>query len=411
MTDFEHRPAHRLHPSVFMFLFAPYGIATGFVNVTLGFALTTAGVPVAEVAAIVAVGLLPQTWKVLWAPIIDTTLTRKRWYVLAATTTGLAMAATGFVPATAESLPLFYALVFGFNVTVSFLTMSVESLMAHATDDSQRGRAGGWLQAGNLGGLGLGGGAGLWLAEHVQGGWLPATVLGTACIACGAGLVFIDEPPPERERLGRALLDVAADVWSVAASRRGFLAMILFVLPIGTGAAANLWADVAGDWHADADTVAFVGGVMSGLISAAGCLVGGYLCDAMHRLRAYALYGLLLALCAVVMAAAPRTPAMFVVISGAYNFITGLSYAAFTAVSLEAIGRGAAATKYNLLACLANMPIAYMTYYDGKVQTGWGSGSMFLFEAACGVLSIVAFSGILAAVRRYGFGLRVVPVT
>ena len=36
--------------------------------------------------------------------------------------------------------------------------MSTESLLAHAhTPDNLKGRAGGWSQAGNLGGLGLGG--------------------------------------------------------------------------------------------------------------------------------------------------------------------------------------------------------------------------------------------------------------
>jgi len=42
---------------------------------------------------------------------------------------------------------------------------------------------------------------------------------------------------------------------------------------------SNLWAAVAPDWHADADTVALVGGVLNGIISAAGCVVGGWVAD------------------------------------------------------------------------------------------------------------------------------------
>ena len=71
----------------------------------------------------------------------------------------------------------------------------------------------------------------------------------------------------------------------------GPLALLIVFLPIGTGAASNLWAAVADDWHATADTVALVTGALSGIISAAGCLAGGYLCDRLDRKTAYALFG------------------------------------------------------------------------------------------------------------------------
>jgi len=395
----ERRP---IHPSVYMFLFAPYGIATGYVNVTLGYALTQAGVKLEDVASIVAIGLLPQTWKVLWAPIIDTTLTRKQWYVIATVTTGIGMIATGLIPAENSWLWLFEILVFLFNVTVSFLTMSVDSLIAHAVEDAKRGTAGGWLQAGNLGGLGLGGGAGLWIAQHIQGTWLPAAVLGGVCLACALALPLIAEPAADRSGTSTmdALREVAADVWSVARSRAGFLGMVVLFLPIGTGAAANLFADIAGDWSASADSVALVVGLLSGLISIAGCLAGGYLCDLMDRKWAYSIYGVLLALATAAMAAAPHTEAWYVVFACLYNFITGLSYAAFTAITLEAIGKGAAATKYNLLACLSNMPIAYMTKFDGAVQTHYGSSMMLLAEAGAGIVAILVFAAIVVTTRR-----------
>ncbi len=404
MTSDPPVPAHPVHPWIFLVLFAPYGISTGYVNVTLGYALTHAGVSTADVATIVAISLIPQTWKVLWAPIIDTMLSRKRWYMIAAVTTGLGMAATGFVTAGQASLTIYYALVLGFNLTISFLTMSVESLMAHCTLPEQRGRAGGWLQAGNLGGLGLGGGAGLWIVQHVAGGgdWLPALVLGGSCIACSLALPLIAEPAadPGAEGLAENLLRVLKDVWSVARSRPGCLAMIILFMPIGTGAAANLWADVAGDWGASANVVALVSGLLSGLISAFGCIVGGYLCDLMDRKTSYSAFGVALALCAIGMALAPRTPTMFVVFSSLYNFMTGLTYASFTALTLEAIDRGAAATKYNLLACLSNVPIAYMTQLDGSVQTRWGSGAMLYVEAALGFAGIAVFFAIALGTRQ-----------
>ena len=38
----------------------------------------------------------------------------------------------------------------------------------------------------------------------------------------------------------------------------------------------------------------------------------------------------------------------------------GAGYAAYSAVVLEVIGRGAAATKFNLMASVANVPVTFM---------------------------------------------------
>lgn len=45
---------------------------------------------------------------------------------------------------------------------------------------------------------------------------------------------------------------------------------------------------------------------------------------------------------------APHSENVFIVFTPAYAFITGLPYAGFSTFVLEAIGHGAAATKYNL---------------------------------------------------------------
>jgi len=183
-------------------------------------------------------------------------------------------------------------------------------------------------------------------------------------------------------------------------SRAGILALLICFLPIGTGAAANLWSAVADNWNASADTVALVTGVLGGIVSAFGCLVGGYGSDRMDRKAAYALYGLLMAMCAVGMAFAPRTESMYVVFTLIYAFIQGLTYAAFTAVVLEAIGLGAAATKYNVYASLSNMPIAYMTLVDGWAHTRWGAVGLLDVEAAIGVAGILVFVAAAALLPR-----------
>jgi hypothetical protein len=120
----------------------------------------------------------------------------------------------------------------------------------------------------------------------------------------------------------------------------------------------------------------------------------------MDRKTAYALYGLLMAMCTVAMAIAPRTEAMYVVFTLMYAFIQGLTYAGFTAVVLETIGLGAAATKYNLYASLSNMPIAYMTLVDGWAHTRWGAAGLLGAEAAIGVVGIIVFVAVAMVLPR-----------
>ena len=341
-------PSATPHPVVFLILILPFGVMSGYLTVTIVYMLTQAGVPVDESAALVAISYIPHSWKFVWAPLVDTTLSRKTWYLCATVVSGLGIYATGAVPAEAGSLPLLTAVVLLSNFAVTFLAMSVESLMAYGTPEGAKGRSAGWFQAGNLGGFGLGGGAGLWIAR----------------------------------------------------SRRGFLGLLICFLPIGTGAASNLWSALAGDWHASAETVAMVTGVLSGIVMAAGCFAGGYVCDRMDRKAAYALFGVLMALCAVAMALAPRSETMYAAFTLIYAFINGLAYAGFSAVALEAIGLGAAATKYNLFASLSNIPIGYMTAVDGWAAARWGPGGMLHAEAAIGLAALLVFTAVAVASAR-----------
>jgi len=392
------------HPAVFMVLIVPFGVMSGYLSVTIVYLLTQAGVGVEASGGLVALSYLPHSWKFLWAPLADTTLTRKHWYVVSALVSALGIYATGAVPAESGSLPLLTAIVLISNVAVTFLAMAVESLMAYCAAEDGKGRAGGWFQAGNLGGYGLGGGAGLWLAQAIQPAWIGAAILALSCLLCCAALAFVAEPPTHVRSGGytRAVIELLKDLWSVARSRRGFLALLICFLPIGSGAASNLWSAVADDWHASANTVALVTGVFGGIASAVGCIVSGYWCDRMDRKLAYAFFGVLLAACAVAMALAPHTEIMYVVWTLAYAVVSGFCYTAFSAVTLEAIGQGAAATKYSLFSSLSNMPIGYMTAVDGWAAARWGPDGMLHAEALIGVLAVVFFAGVAALAVRLG---------
>ena len=395
-----YQPAHARppHPAVYLFLFLPFGASGGFVSVTLAYLLTQAGASVPAVAALIGSTYLPNTLKVLWAPLVDTTLSAKRWYTLAVVVTAGGLLATAFIPMKVALLPVFTGIVVVTAFASTFCAMSTERLMAFDTDERQKGRAGGWSQAGNLGGAGLGGGLGLWIATHSGISWLAGASLGALCLLCLIPLLWIAEAVRDIDArsYGKVLLGSAKDVWNLVIRRPGLLACFICVLPIGTGAASNLWSVIAGDWGAGADEVALIGGAISGVVTIVGSVLSGFICDWFGRKRGYILFGLMLSVAGIVMGLGPRTPAAFLAFATTYNLVTGFIYGAFSALVLEAIGKGAAATKYNLIASLANIPIFVMTLANGWAQVRWGSGGMLIFEAVVGV-GAAAFYAVIAA--------------
>jgi MFS transporter, PAT family, beta-lactamase induction signal transducer AmpG len=402
------------HPFIYLVLDLPFGVASGFVVVTLAYQLSQRGVDAAQVATVVAASLFPQTWRFLWAPLADTTLSRKSWYLLGAGLTAVGILACGMLPTDARSLPALSALVFLMSTATTLTGMSTEALIAHHTPDNVKGRASGWFQAGNLGGQGIGGGAGLWMAQHLSAPWISAAVLGLACALCPIALLWIGEPTRGRpagaspDRTGRGLrptlifnlVAVLRSVWILVQSRRGFLVLLIVFLPLTTGTASNLWAAVADGWHASADTVALINGTLGGFACAFGCLIGGFACDRLDRKSAYLVYGGAQALCAVAMALAPHIESMFVAFTLLYAVLNGMGYAGYSAVVLETIGVSAAATQYNVYASLSNMPILYLGLIEGWTYTRFGASAMLYVEAALAAVAIVVFAGASALTSR-----------
>jgi MFS family permease len=399
-----HRPQS---PIVYSILYLPFGLGSGYVTVTLAWLLSHAGASTEAIAALASMSILPNTWKALWAPIVDTTLSAKAWFLIGAVGQAAAIAATAALPFAVGRLPAFDALVFLTSLFGTLTGIAVDRFMAFDTPEAAKGLAGGWSQAGNLGGAGLGGGAALWLAQHTGQPWLGGAVLVPASLVCALPLLGLAEPGRMRAARGYlgVLVEVGRDVLTLVKTRIGLLACFIMLLPIGSGGAAQLWAAIAKDWGANADEVALVGGLLSGLVSIPGCVIGGMIADRIDRKLAYAIFGLTLCLAAVAMAVGPRTPLAFVALASLYNAVVGFSYGAYSAVTLEAIGKGAAGSKFNLVASLSNVPIMAVTLVDGWVQTRWGSGAMLMVEAGLGAAGVGVYAATTLATRGLSWGV------
>ena len=397
-------PKKRYHPALFTSLIFPFGAVGGFISVVLAYRATLVGLTVEQGAELVAVGMLPHTWKFLWAPVVDTTWTRKGWFWLANALCILGVIGLASIPLGPSTFRTMQAIVFVANLATTFLGMAVEGVMAHVTAPEDRGQAGGWFQAGNLGGGGIGGGLGLLMAERLPATWMSGVVLGLCFALSGLAINALPSVPadPRQGGLGSAILGVVRELWHAIRSREGFLAALLCFLPIGTGAAGGvlIQAEIAAAWGAGADEVAFVSGFLSGGIAAFGCLVGGVICGRFPSRLVYAGVGALMAATTAAMALAPMTVPSYIGFGLFYSFVTGLAYAAFTGLVLEVIGKSAAATKYNIFASLSNTPIAYMGLVLGNVAGAYGAKEMLLAESGAGVAGIALLAVVALAVHK-----------
>lgn len=399
MTDHDSRAGS--HPAIYLVLYLPFGMASGYVTVTLAWLLSHAGASVEAIAALAGVALLVNTWKVLWSPLVDTLLTAKAWFVIGVLGVAAIMAGMGFAPLDPKLMTLFEGLTLAVTFAATATSIAVDRFMAFDVPDHLKGQAGGWSQAGNLGGTGLGGGAGLWVAQHSGQPWIAGVLLALASLACLLPLLSIREPGRvgRGKSYGATLAETWRDVLSLAKTRIGLMACFLMLLPIGSGGLQQLWAAIAKDWGAGADEVALASGVLSGLVSIAGCVAGGYIADRIDRKLAYAIYGVVLSAVAVAMALTPRTPMTFMAYACLYNLVVGFCYGAYSAVTLEAIGQGAAGTKFNLISSLSNAPILLVTLVDGWAETHLGAVGMLYVEAAMGVAGVLVYALVAVTTR------------
>ena len=394
-------PSPRLsRPIAFLFLVLPSGISNGFSLVTLPFVLTKEGFPVALSASIMAIGIVSNVLRFLWGPVADFTLTLRRWYAGGVVASAASLLILSHMPFRQEAAGMLTVVVFLSLVATTFIVLPVGGLMAHTVAEEEKGQAAGWYQAGNLGGTGLGGGLGVWLATHYSVG-IAGVALAAAMIACATALFLVpDVAPAADKRLSRKMLEMGHEFRELLRSPIALLTLFLFASPIGVGALSSLWSALSADWSVSPDVVALTSGLLSGFVSAAGCVAGGWMADRLGRWWAYFGSGVLIALVAIVMALCPRTAGIYVAGVLCYAFSGGANNAAFSALLLNAIGHGAASTKYATLASIGNLPSAYMVALDGWVRDRFGVGMMLMVDAWSGVLCVLLGLIALQRIRR-----------
>src|SRR6185437_10511987 len=136
----------------------------------------------------------------------------------------------------------------------------------------------------------------------------------------------------------------------------------------------------------DGDHVAWINGLLGGVMMAAGSAAMSLLKTRMQVPLLYMTVALVNCACAAVLWLGPASPGTYYSGVLLYLFTVGSCYAMFTAVVLEFLGDSgkSGSGRYSIINSLGNIPVLYMLQVDGWGADRWGGRGLAATEAVVG---------------------------
>jgi PAT family beta-lactamase induction signal transducer AmpG len=378
--------------ALFGALYFAQGVPWGFVTLALVLRLTGMGMGPAEVGAIVAVALLPWTFKVVLGPLVDS-LSVGPWGrrplilgcegAMAATVLALA-----FADPRRERL-LFLALVFANSAFAALQDVLTDAIAIALLPEAERGRANGVMSAAKYGGT-VAGGAGLAaLAGHV--GW-PAAHVAAAILLLAPGLVVLALREPRRPAVpaGPALVRLLGQLPASFLQRTTPL-VALFVLVAGASDSFLYPLVVSklrlGLGLSDARMAGLAS--LAAIASMVGSLVGGWLSDALGRRRAIAVGSVTFAAAHLTFAALTRSVPVLI----GYQLVSGVAggvvYAATIALCMDVTNPRLPAMHFQSFMALYSVKLMWASRAGGQLAERLSVPAMFALAAGIEVAALL----------------------
>jgi hypothetical protein len=368
-------------PNRFLWIVLPYAIYIGFTtNGGVSLLLRRVGMPVDQVANAIALLGIPSSIYFLWSPLADLWISRRSWHFLSTVGSGAALALGSFALYRNAQLAVW---IFFFGMIFCMLISSAYGgLIASMLTPGSRTRAAAWAQASNLGGGAIGPGVILYLALHYPVAiWGPAAAL--LLIVPGLTVLFLREPPRRASpSFGAHLRQVGQELRETCLTSKNFFGLLLLLAPPGAGALIGLLPAISPDYGVSGSSVVWINGIGGGLLMAVGCLAGGWV-PRFDRRVAYGLAGALNAIPAFYLVLAPPTYRVYMVGTVVYLFTIGFTSTLSMDLVLDVVGAvgKSGSLRYSILTSCSYIPIAYMTWIEGRASSAWGFRAVPATEA------------------------------
>ncbi len=419
--------------SAFFCLYVTEGLPVGFVATAVATQMRREGVGPAEIGTLVGIFYLPWAWKWAIAPFVDILysdrLGRRRAWIVAMQVLMAAMFLIAMPVDFSTEIWHFTSLIVILNVFGATQDVAIDALACGVLEEEERGLANGLMFSGAYVGQAIGGAGVLFLAAWVDFNltfiFVAAIIL---AVTCFVSLGLKEPPTAARPKTSDSWLrSASAEVrdYCVAAfkaffgSRPAFVGLIFALLPAGAySLSLALQSNLAVELGLNDQNIAGLA-LVSTIISAVGCVVGGLLSDVFGRKRMLALYLVGTALPTLWLAAVmwnhgwimpvdpqmpnrPIAPASLVVSFWLANIVfsvfQGLMYGTRTALFMDVCTPAVAATQFTAYMALLNLVIMYSAIWQGRAIEAWGYPATLAIDAGAGMICIA----LLPLMRKRG---------
>ncbi|MBE2216318.1 MAG: MFS transporter [Opitutaceae bacterium] len=410
--------------TAFFALYMTEGIPLGFTATAITFQMRNEGVGPAAIGAFVASLYLPWTFKFLAGPFVDV-LSSDRWGRRRMWIIGTQLLMVGALMAAlpvnfSTELRLFTILIFIHNVFCATQDVAIDALACNVLEEKERGLANGLMFAGANVGQAIGGSCVLYLLAWFS---FPTTyyfVAGTILAVTVFVAVPMREPkgpprpPSDDDPFTRAAKEVftfiVAAFRAVFLNRAACLGLAFALLPAGAyGLGLALQSTLAVELGMNSTQVANLN-IVTTLVNAGGCVLGGWMSDRFGRRRMLALFVTSMSIPTLYLAMvmyrhhwimpidpnlvdrpvpAPALVAAFWATSIAYAVFNGLMYGTRSALFMDITTPAVAATQFTAYMALLNTVISYSAAWQGFAVERWGYPTTLAIDGVAGVVGLV----------------------
>jgi MFS transporter, PAT family, beta-lactamase induction signal transducer AmpG len=394
LTESETPPAPHERPWLFAFLIAPDAVVSlGLLGGGLSFLLRQQGVDPSRIGSAIALLVLPHAIYFFWGPITDFWLRRRTWLILASLAAAATFTVAFMQPHLASSRAvglMFLGACFGVIVPAA-----CGGMMGTLKSELNRRRASSAYQIGSLAIGALAVFAIVSLSAHLR---IVSLGLLVAAMIVAPSLLAFAAPPQKmihdskaREELAR----IGREFKQTFFRWEAIPYTLLVLAPFSSGALIGLLPGIATDYGVTGAQVAWMNGLGGALLTSAGAYAASLIPVRVRASVAFPISGLVNAATAAIFAIGPQRPAVYFTGTVLFLFSIGAGYALFTRVSLEFRGGSgkSGSARYTIINSLGNLPVAYMSYLDGRAYAHWGPRAM---PAADAIIASLGASLLLA---------------
>ena len=409
--------------SAFFLLYVTEGIPLGFTAVAIAAQMRRQGLGPAAIGAFVGSLYLPWAFKWAVGPFVDTFSSerfgRRRLWILMMQ---LGMVATVMVAMNVDfvsQLSLFTAIIFLHNAFAATMDVAIDALAVNVLPEDERGSANGFMFAGASIGQAIGGSGVLFLIAFmpfastyffVAASILAITVFVVLPLREKPIVRAEGEAAPVRD-IGRELVVFVRDAWrAFTGSRAALVGVVAALLPAGAYALSlALQSNLAVELGLDDNGIAQLN-LISTVIYAPFCILGGWVSDRFGRRSTFALFAFLTVLPTLWLAWAmwqagwimpvdinkpnrphPSTVLVYTFWAACivYNVFQGLYYGIRTALYMDITTPAVAATQFTAYMAMLNLCISYTAWWQGISVERLGYPLTLVLDCAFGMTALL----------------------